>query len=104
MTHAFACDHCGSLDAPWSRGHAPTCPAGTPLPRARVCTRCRHLARVADVRRVPRVEVDFQCRGCGHRWTETTDPDTEPPDPATRDIDTTDIDTTQRGAHNDENE
>jgi hypothetical protein len=86
MTYT-SCQHCGALSAPWSGGHSPQCSAFTPPPRARVCSRCRHIARVAAVRRAPRVEVDFTCRGCGHRWTETNDADTEPPNLATADSD-----------------
>lgn len=63
------CEHCGRVDAPWSRGHAPTCPEyESPEPVER-CAVCSGPARVRDVEPLAAV-VTWECRPCSLTWTD----------------------------------
>lgn len=68
MSAYTRCDHCGALDAPWSRGHAPTCPHHEQPEPVELCAVCGQPARVRDVEPLAAV-VTWECRPCSLRWT-----------------------------------
>ena len=62
------CEHCGRLDAPWSRGHAPTCPDYDSPEPVQTCAVCGGPAHVRDVEPLA-ARVTWECRPCSLTWT-----------------------------------
>lgn len=63
------CEHCGRVDAPWSRGHRPTCPEYESPEPVQTCSACSGPARVLEVEPLTAV-VTWECRACDLTWTE----------------------------------
>lgn len=64
------CADCGAVDAPWSRGHAPTCPAYQPPASGLLCPVCEGAVRIVRVD-VDAATVAQQCTSCGLVWTDS---------------------------------
>lgn len=78
MTTFARCADCGALDAPWSRGHRPSCPSYQPPTSGLLCPVCGRPLEVLAVD-VDAVAVTTRCTGCGLVTTEDHLADEEEP-------------------------
>lgn len=63
------CEHCGRVDAAWSRGHAPKCPEYESPEPVQTCAVCGGPARVRDVAPLEAVVI-WECPRCALTWTD----------------------------------